>query len=465
MASSATATISLVASNPKLWCNAIANIRSRGISASAESYLVLQGPERLPNRLIPARNEISGRPNPNSYVYLMYLDSSRVACANGVNWFRIDTSASRSYYGWRWRGNYTSDVGNNFWQDLDGNDIAADSAECSSHFQPPSAWLNWDDTPSGFWAQCAGVNTPNRLDDEGDEDEGIPVAGMVDSLYHLGMYHLQRGEYTDAFALFREVIQNHPEHDLAAASLMMLFWAAREYDLYRLEEAGGDEEDALEMSTVLSELQTLRASNGPLAALARSYVPRAKVAMKDYEGALADYRDIINSPLSEDEEIQARIDSQIVALLSTESPILAVGQSRVARAYRITQQAHELRRLLSQQNGILASLSPPEDTPPVIDEEPPVESLALPDKFELQQCYPNPFNPVTVVRFALPQDVQVRLDVFNIVGQKVVTLIDKPMEAGWHSVSFDGSGLASGVYIYRIEAGSFVDSKKMVLIR
>ncbi|MBM3325008.1 MAG: T9SS type A sorting domain-containing protein [Calditrichaeota bacterium] len=92
-------------------------------------------------------------------------------------------------------------------------------------------------------------------------------------------------------------------------------------------------------------------------------------------------------------------------------------------------------------------------------------SPSAPLRIELAQNYPNPFNPITVIKFALPQNVQVRLDVFNIMGQKATTLVDRPMEAGWHSINFDGSNLASGVYIYRIEAGSFVNSRKMVLIR
>ena len=88
-----------------------------------------------------------------------------------------------------------------------------------------------------------------------------------------------------------------------------------------------------------------------------------------------------------------------------------------------------------------------------------------PTAFVLDQNYPNPFNPSTMLRFALPQSSHVRLTVYNVIGQKVETLIDGVKEAGNHSVSFDASRLSSGVYFYTIDAGSFHATKKMVLMR
>jgi M6 family metalloprotease-like protein len=90
---------------------------------------------------------------------------------------------------------------------------------------------------------------------------------------------------------------------------------------------------------------------------------------------------------------------------------------------------------------------------------------STPTTFSLDQNYPNPFNPSTTLRFALPQSSHVTLSVYNIIGQKVETLIDGVKEAGNHSVSFDASRLSSGVYFYAIDAGSFHATKKMVLMR
>ena len=89
----------------------------------------------------------------------------------------------------------------------------------------------------------------------------------------------------------------------------------------------------------------------------------------------------------------------------------------------------------------------------------------IPDKFNLCQNYPNPFNPSTNIKFDIPKDENVNITLFDILGRKVHTLINEVKKAGEYNVVFDGSSLSSGTYFYRIEAGDFVDTKKMVLIK
>ncbi|MFY0698113.1 MAG: SusE domain-containing protein [Balneola sp.] len=93
------------------------------------------------------------------------------------------------------------------------------------------------------------------------------------------------------------------------------------------------------------------------------------------------------------------------------------------------------------------------------------EPEELPLTFKLNQNYPNPFNPTSTIQFTLPQSGDVRLDVFTITGQLVTTLVNTRMGSGEHSVTFDGSNLASGVYIYRIMAGKNIQTKRMTLIK
>ncbi len=89
----------------------------------------------------------------------------------------------------------------------------------------------------------------------------------------------------------------------------------------------------------------------------------------------------------------------------------------------------------------------------------------LPREFRLYQNYPNPFNPSTAITFELPVRTQTRLEVFNVLGQKVSTLVDQILPAGSQTVEFDGSQLASGVYFYRLQAGGMESTRKMVLVK
>jgi hypothetical protein len=101
-------------------------------------------------------------------------------------------------------------------------------------------------------------------------------------------------------------------------------------------------------------------------------------------------------------------------------------------------------------------------SPAVVSAEP---QPAWPIAYGLLQNYPNPFNPSTTITWDLPERVDVDLSVFNALGQRVATLVDAPMEAGRHSAEFHASGLAGGVYVYRLRAGAFTQSCRMVLIR
>ncbi len=89
----------------------------------------------------------------------------------------------------------------------------------------------------------------------------------------------------------------------------------------------------------------------------------------------------------------------------------------------------------------------------------------LPRSYELAQNFPNPFNPSTTINFALPQAGQVKLSVYNMLGNVVATLVNGQKAAGNYSVKFDGSQLASGVYFYKLEAAGFSDLKKMILVK
>ncbi len=88
-----------------------------------------------------------------------------------------------------------------------------------------------------------------------------------------------------------------------------------------------------------------------------------------------------------------------------------------------------------------------------------------PQRFSLDQNYPNPFNPVTEVRYSLPRGCQVRLEVYNLLGQKVASLVEGKQKAGYKSVRWDGSRFAAGLYFYRLKAGDFTQTRRMILVK
>ncbi len=106
--------------------------------------------------------------------------------------------------------------------------------------------------------------------------------------------------------------------------------------------------------------------------------------------------------------------------------------------------------LLTLERGVVTSVDP---------------GLDLASRFELKQNYPNPFNPETQIGFSLPENMHVTLRVYDILGREVATLINEMRQAGTHNVAFDASSLSSGIYLYRIEAGTHSSTQKMMLTK
>ena len=92
-----------------------------------------------------------------------------------------------------------------------------------------------------------------------------------------------------------------------------------------------------------------------------------------------------------------------------------------------------------------------------------VEKTSMLDGYNLSQNYPNPFNPATTIRFTIPADGLVQLQVYDILGREIATLVNEYRHRGNYEVKFDAGKLSSGIYVYRIKCGSFTNSKMMVL--
>jgi len=92
------------------------------------------------------------------------------------------------------------------------------------------------------------------------------------------------------------------------------------------------------------------------------------------------------------------------------------------------------------------------------------EDNSLPMEFSIRN-YPNPFNPVTNIVYNLPKDEFVKIKIYDALGKEIMTIVNEFKEAGKYNVSFNGVNFSSGIYYYRIEAGSFIQTKKMLLIK
>ena len=94
-----------------------------------------------------------------------------------------------------------------------------------------------------------------------------------------------------------------------------------------------------------------------------------------------------------------------------------------------------------------------------------VKPQEAPLTFTLEQNYPNPFNPTTTIRYTIPGEANVKITVYNVLGQKAAELVNREVKAGTYEIKYDASGLTSGVYIYKIEAGGSTAVRKMMLIK
>jgi hypothetical protein len=89
----------------------------------------------------------------------------------------------------------------------------------------------------------------------------------------------------------------------------------------------------------------------------------------------------------------------------------------------------------------------------------------IPGNYSLEQNYPNPFNPETKIKFSIPKSSGVILNIYNELGERVIELVNQNLNAGNYELNYDASGLSSGIYYYRITAGVFSESKKMILVK
>ncbi|MFQ5629521.1 MAG: T9SS type A sorting domain-containing protein, partial [bacterium] len=168
----------------------------------------------------------------------------------------------------------------------------------------------------------------------------------------------------------------------------------------------------------------------------------------------ADLKDIFSDPDGDSLEFSAKTDGNIIANING-----SLLEMRSVPNYRgtsqITVSAKDL--LFSVSDTFQVTMTVLTDI-----EDPTGEQL--PRVYELLQNYPNPFNPSTNIRYSLPEAAQVKIEIFNTLGQRMAILVDEQKPAGYHKIAFNAHGFASGVYLYKLRIGNFVKIKKMILM-
>ena len=99
--------------------------------------------------------------------------------------------------------------------------------------------------------------------------------------------------------------------------------------------------------------------------------------------------------------------------------------------------------------------------PESVDEE----QTSVPDAYSISQNYPNPFNPITTIKYQIPELSFVTLKVYDVLGNEITTLLNEEKPVGSYQIEFDATILSSGVYFYKLQAGNFVKTKKMILLK
>jgi hypothetical protein len=178
-----------------------------------------------------------------------------------------------------------------------------------------------------------------------------------------------------------------------------------------------------------------------------------------FQQALSGYEEIIRKPDSKEDSVAAIISAMGLhlsqAVMKKSELTSSLPQYRISSVKEFVPRYFQLVRSLWKKEPLATNTS---------------RAIPIPKTYKLYQNYPNPFNPVTEIRFDVPEKTRVELRIFNILGQRVTTLVDEVRTAGAYHILWDGKSaggvpVSSGMYIYQLKCDKFVDAKKMILLR
>lgn len=392
-------------SSPTLFCNNFEEDKKGEMLLIKGSYPILW-----------KNNGIDGGSNTflnTDHTLIQMLDSYPV-CANGLNQFTIHGT-----------GGY-------YMADLAGPSSKAHDVSGNAWYPTPPEITNFSPADPEVWKV-------DPLKSFGGCEAPKGTGNATQMLFEQGYIAEMAGNTAEAQAAYLQVISLYPDSSWAQVAASRLLEN-------QLQAAG----DLSELQTYYTTLQTSSPEDTVLVKTAADLATRTLVEQELYNPALDIYEGILLNPPTFIDSAYAVVDHAVTALRASYDATHN-GLDELLPAVSI-------QTLQSLRQGLQRVI-------PSAPEAQHEEYLPEPNTVVLEQNYPNPFNAMTTVRYAVPSSGLVRLTIYNVVGQKVATLVDGFRDAGYHTISWEGTNLASGVYIYQLQANGQMITQKMLLLK
>ena len=272
--------------------------------------------------------------------------------------------------------------------------------------------------------------------------EGLPEdVSTLEASYSLADKHILLGEVEQAKPIYEQIVQGNytSEEKLPAYNKL--------YTIANL--TGADETYFNNLQNTFNDIASIE-TDSLLKKIYNQNAIKCDVSKQEYLTAISKFDNIIQQNPNSEEAVYAEIDIITTALNldTTNSQLGKMGGGK----YLVKGTSDYLTKL----NNILQNKFG------INSEE---KEQIIPKEYSLYQNYPNPFNPTTTIKFDLPKDGLTTLEIFDILGRRITTLINENRSAGSYEQVFNASSLASGVYVYKLQAGDYINSKKMILLK
>jgi parallel beta-helix repeat protein len=259
----------------------------------------------------------------------------------------------------------------------------------------------------------------------------------LDMLYSQGGDYFGSNQLNEANAIYYQIVSDYGDDIQSTNAYIKLL------NIALLQHQSPEELEQLRSIFIQNSNET---SDSLLCYILEQLSRLTLVAKAEYVNAIEQFDDIVMQFPGTEKALYAEIDAYTTALLLNGNGLSKVSKYSLSNSGSFGNKVRNL--LQSYLNGEYQS-----------------NTLQIPKEYILYQNYPNPFNPSTTIRYAVPKTVNVELKVFDILGREVKTLVNETKNPGYYEVQFNASNFASGVYFYRLKAGDYIKTGKMLLLK